>query len=94
MDLLSRLNEIENRIQQLKDNNKLLNSENQQLKTQLSQLQSEIKEKEDAINNLEEQNKIAKLAGGLSKDSDSSALEAELEGLIQEIDQCINLVKR
>lgn len=94
MDIINRLNEIERRIAELKTANKNLGVENQQLKDKLAQLQSDMETKEQAINNLEEQNKIAKLAGGLNESSDSSALKAELEGLIHEIDQCIKLVKR
>lgn len=94
MDIISRLNDIEKKIVELKTANEKLGVENQQLNNKISALESDIETKEDAINNLEEQNKIAKLAGGLNENSDSSAIKAELEGLIHEIDQCIKLVKQ
>lgn len=94
MELLNKLERIEQGILSLKEKSKSLALENKELKTEIATLREEIVRKTEAINNLEEQNKIAKLAEGLNPDEDSSALKEQLDTLIAEIDQCIKLVKR
>ncbi len=94
MDLLNRLEQIELRIKSLQNKCEVLDAENKELKQLNLDLKADLNSKNEAIINLEEQNKIAKLAEGLSNNEDGQALKAQLDQLIIEIDQCINLVKR
>ena len=94
MELLNKLELIEQGILSLKEKSKSLELENKDLKAEIISIREEMVRKTEAINNLEEQNKIAKLAEGLKPNEDSSALKEQLDALIEEIDQCIKLVKR
>jgi hypothetical protein len=94
MDLLDRLEQIELRIKSLQNKCEVLDAENKELKQLNLDLKADLDSKNEAIINLEEQNKIAKLAEGLSNNEDGQALKEQLDQLIIEIDQCINLVKR
>lgn len=94
MDVFETLDHLEERLKLLLNERKNMREENADLRKQLDQMKVEIHRQSSAINNLEEQNKSAKLAGGHASDQPSLALKEELDALIKEIDQCIKLVKR
>ena len=94
MDLLNRLETIEAKLRALQSNRLSLRSENENLRERIGVLEGLLQNEREQINNLKEQNKITKLAGGPSQEQDVHLLKEELDLLIEEIDQCIKLVKR
>lgn len=94
MDVFLKIQEIEVKLKAMQQKSLILETENAQLHSKLAELRAEIEHKNETIINLEEQNKIAKLAEGLSKPDGNESLKQQLDELISEIDRCINLVKR
>ncbi len=94
MELADRLDLLTEKLKSLVMERNILAEENTDLREQLDQMKVELHRQTAAINNLEEQNKSAKLAGGQNVNLDNSGIKDELNALIKEIDQCINLVKR
>ena len=94
MDILNKLQEIEIKLKAIQQKSLFLETENSQLKAKLKQLNEDLLSKDEQIINLEEQNKMTKLAGGLSSNVNNGELKSQLDHLIEEIDHCIKLVKR
>jgi hypothetical protein len=94
MEVFARLENIEFHIKQLKAKCAMLEKENGQLKTYNNQLISQIETKSQDLVNLEETNKITKLAQSASPSADTSEFKTQIDQIIKEIDQCLNLVKQ
>ena len=93
-ELLTRLDLVADRLRDLQQERESLRTENEELKSRIGRLQHELDEQKELIINLEEKNKIAKLADGVSSDQGRSDLKDQLDQLIAEIDQAIALVKK
>lgn len=94
MELTARLEVLELKLRKLLNDRRNLIEHNADLREQLDQMKTEINRQNTAINNLKEQNKSAKLAGGDTSKLDSSSIKQELNELIQEVEHCLKLVKR
>jgi chromosome segregation ATPase len=94
MELAERLQKIELAVRTLQIRYEELHSDNEQLKAEIAHYKELLHQKEEILNNLEEQNKITKLAGGQPDDDHRTMLKAEIDDLIAEIDQCIKLVNK
>ncbi|MFY0644626.1 MAG: hypothetical protein JXR19_09200 [Bacteroidia bacterium] len=94
MSLIDRLNHIENKLKSLQNERNQLQHDNLELEKRIGELEAKLENSNAAILNLEEQNKIIKLAGGLSSNQDNEAVRQQIDDLIKEVDHCIKLVKR
>lgn len=93
MELFARLENIEFQIKQLKQKNNALADENTQLKIQNKELQTRLNTSQEEISSLAETNKITKLARD-SSIKDNKELSQKIDSLIQEIDECLILIKQ
>ena len=93
MELLQRLERIEEYVKNLKTKHDNLLTENVQLKRKVKNLEELLETKNQQLLNLEETNKISKLAGSVSN-SNKSILKEQIDILLQEIDNCLTLVKK
>ena len=94
MEVFARLENISFHIKQLKSKCALLEKENEQLKLSNKNLEDELLEKRRAIDNLEETNKITKLAQGSKSTEDKAEFINHIDQLVKEIDKCLILVKQ
>ncbi len=94
MELFARLENIEFHIKQLKTKCDILERENEQLKISNLSLKTQIETKTQYLLNLEETNKISKLAQSAGVAPDNSEFKKQIEQIIKEIDQCLTLVKQ
>ena len=93
MELLARLEHIELKIAQIKERNKELLSENEQLKNENLELKNKLEDAAQKLKNLEETNKMIKLAKGMSADkAETRELKIKINQLIRDIDRCIDLL--
>ncbi|MFT4522060.1 MAG: hypothetical protein ACI8ZN_000999 [Bacteroidia bacterium] len=68
-------------------------AENQKLKNNIDGMQDEIKSQKNIIKDLEEKNKLVKIAETISENkADQTVLKKTIEKYITEIDRCIALV--
>ena len=94
MDLLARLENIEKFVQELKEKHNILETENAQLIAKNKKLEDLVNSKQLEIVNLEETNKISKLAGSVPPNQDNSDLKHQIDLILTEIDNCLTLVKK
>ncbi len=94
MELFARLENIEFHIKQLQAKCAMLESNNEQLTLENKILKQELETKTQALLNNEETNKISKLAESAGSSKDTSAFKTQIEQIIQEIDQCLRLIKQ
>ncbi|PCJ65582.1 MAG: hypothetical protein COA58_09230 [Bacteroidetes bacterium] len=94
MEVFARLENIEFHIKQLKSKCTTLENENEQLKTTNRELRNQFETKSQDLVNLEETNKITKLAQSANQSNDTSAFKQQIDQIIKEIDECLNLVKQ
>ena len=94
MEVLARLENITFHIKQLKQKCALLEKENEQLKLSNQNLEQEVQDKTRALVNLEETNKISKLAQGTRSSDDTAEFKNHIDQLVKEIDKCLVLVKQ
>ncbi|MDG1756545.1 MAG: hypothetical protein P8I43_03995 [Bacteroidia bacterium] len=92
MELLARLEHIELKITQIKEQNKKLIIENEQLKNEKLGLQIKLEDAAQKLKNLEETNKIIKLAHSIDNPLDRAKFIKKIDRMIHEIDQCIELI--
>ena len=92
MELLARLEHIELKITQIKEQNKKLITENEQLKNEKLELQSKLEDAAQKLKNIEETNKIIKLAYSIDNPEDRTKFIQKIDRMIHEIDQCIELI--
>jgi len=70
-----------------------LRTENQSLKTEIAELLEEDEAQKKRVKDLEENNKMVKIAGTISElGADQSELKQQVEMYIKEIDKCIALL--
>jgi regulator of replication initiation timing len=93
MELFARLENIEFHIKQLKSKCATLENANKQLLLDNKTLSLKLESKTQALLNTEETNKISKLAESAGSSTDSSAFKNQIDQIIQEIDQCLTLIK-
>lgn len=79
---------VEKYHQQVKKNN--------ELEIQLAELQLKLEQQNEIIKDLEERNKILKLAKSLNVNTDEniSGIKLKINELVQEIDKCVALLNR
>jgi regulator of replication initiation timing len=94
MELFARLENIEFHIKQLKSKCATLENANEQLLLENKSLRQKLENKTLALLNTEETNKISKLAESAGSSTDSSAFKIQIDQIIQEIDQCLILIKQ
>ncbi|MDA8886669.1 hypothetical protein OAD66_03635 [Bacteroidia bacterium] len=94
MELFARLENIEFHIKQLKTKCDILEIESEQLKLSNRSLKTQIETKTQDLLNLEETNKISKLAQSASVAPDDSEFKKQIEQIIKEIDECLTIVKQ
>ncbi len=94
MSVLEQLQNIENLALKLKEKCVLLEEQHDQMAKENARLKEDLNKKEVELHNLAETNKISKLAEGVANNSDNTALKAEIDRMIKEIDSCLKLVKR
>lgn len=92
-DMTSKLEQLELSIQNLIEQTKLLRIENQALKHKNTALEAEVESQKNIIKDIEENNKIVKIAGTISEsESDRIEWKARIETYMKEIDRCIALL--
>ena len=94
MELIARLENIEFHIKQLKSKCAKLENANKQLLLDNKTLSIKLESKTQALLNNEETNKISKLAESAGSSTDSSAFKNQIDQIMQEIDQCLTLIKQ
>ena len=92
MELLARLEHIELKITQIKEQNKKLIIENEQLKNEKLGLQIKLEDAAQKLKNLEETNKMIKLAYSIDNPENRFKFIQKIDQMIHEIDQCIELI--
>ncbi len=94
MELFARLENIEFHIKQLKSKCIILENANEQLLLENKSIRQKLENTTQALLNTEETNKISKLAESAGSSTDSSAFKIQIDQLIQEIEQCLILIKQ
>jgi len=92
MELLARLEHIELKITQIKGQNTILITKNEQLKNEKLELQRKLEDATQKFKNIEETNKIIKLAHSIDNTEDRAKFIQKIDRMIREIDQCIELI--
>jgi uncharacterized phage infection (PIP) family protein YhgE len=92
MELLARLEHIELKVAQIKKRNNELISENEKLKDETLELKNKLKDTAQKLKNLEETNKMIKLALNIDNPENRSKFIQKIDQMIREIDQCIELI--
>lgn len=93
MDIVERLDHIEKKINALKRQNVALKNEIESLQTLKLNLQAAVASQKVEIFNLQEQNKIIKLAASLPQKEKREDLLEQIDFLMDEIDECIKTIK-
>ena len=94
MELFARLENIEFHIKQLQSKCAVLEKENEQLRNTNHTYKQQLETKSQDLLNLEETNKISKLAQSAGTSTDNSEFKSQIDQIIKEIDQCLTLVKQ
>jgi len=95
------MEKVEKIINTLSEKIKLLVEENKMLKQRVSELTSESstyrnlsEERERALVSLESKSQVLTAARQLEHKSDPDRVKGKIDGLVREIDKCINLLSR
>jgi predicted nuclease with TOPRIM domain len=92
---LERLSELRIKVEKLINLHERLNKENKQLLENQNQLKNSVKDLQRQANELEEKNKVIKLAQMVSgSDQNSREIKLKINEYIREIDKCIALINR
>jgi regulator of replication initiation timing len=94
MELFARLENIEYHIKALKSKCEVLETKNGQLTLENQQLKNRLENNTKELLNFQETNKISNLAHSASLATDTSEFKKQIDQLIQEIDQCLTIVKQ
>lgn len=94
MELFARLENIEYHIKELKSKCEVLETKNGQLTIENQQLKNRLENNTKELLNFQETNKISNLAHSASLATDTSEFKKQIDQLIQEIDQCLTIVKQ
>ena len=92
MELLARLDHIELKVAQIKKRNNELISKNEKLKNENLELKIKLKDTAQKLKNLEETNKMIKLAYSIDNPENRFKFIQKIDQMIHEIDQCIELI--
>jgi len=92
MELHARLANIELKISQLKEKNEQLIAKNKILTHENTENKVTIKNLMQKLRDMEETNKMIKLAHSIDDSSDRSELMNKIDQMIREINQCIALI--
>jgi len=91
----SQLDQLKLKVEKLINLHEQLVKENQQLKLIQSQLTEEIKRSHHQIADLEEKNKLIKMAQAVSgTDQNTRELKLKINEYIREIDKCLAMINR
>jgi len=90
------LKELRNKVEKLINLHQQLVKEQQQLQISQKQLMQTLSEKEKQITDLEEKNKVSKIAQVMSGNNDQNTRDIKLKinEYIREIDKCLALINR
>jgi predicted RNase H-like nuclease (RuvC/YqgF family) len=84
------ISSLEKKVKELVKRHTELKRKNSALETELSELRKTVDSQKEAIKNLEEKNKIIKLAKSLADSNpDTAAMKQKINELVREIDKCI-----
>lgn len=92
--ILNRLIAVNKKVDELLESKEKLSLENANLKGELNRLINQIDDQKNKIAELEEQNKLIKLAKNLDGESVDSEVKVQIDHYIKEINKCIELIKR
>lgn len=95
-DVIDKIQQLENRSSKVITYCKKLEEQYQGISTEKQKLESIIAQQEQQIKTLEEKNKVVKLAGKISGQTDDKASEIKLKinELVREIDKCIGMLNK
>lgn len=92
-NLLAKLLEIGEKAEYLNQRTELLVAENRSLKARMAELEQQLADRSQALDSLEEQHKIVKLAKSMGGESEhAEELKRKINEYIREIDQCLKLI--
>lgn len=84
------ISSLEKKVKELVKRYAELKRKNTALETELTELRKTVDSQKEAIKNLEEKNKIIKLAKSLADSNpDTAAMKQKINELVREIDKCI-----
>jgi predicted RNase H-like nuclease (RuvC/YqgF family) len=84
------ISSLEKKVKELVKRYAELKRRNTALETELTELRKTVDSQKEAIKNLEEKNKIIKLAKSLADSNpDTAAMKYKINELVREIDKCI-----
>lgn len=87
------ISEIKLKVLKLMDQNKKLSTSNMELQNEVNELRKNIENKKNKIEQLEDNNKIIKLASEMQfSNSEKKQLKSELTDKIKLIDDCIKML--
>lgn len=94
MDLLTeKLRLIKLKVQRVVEQNQALSREVEELKTKVKELEKTAEIQKNTIQDIEEQNKMIKLAKNFTlQGKDSFDVKIKINELVREIDRCIDLL--
>lgn len=93
LELIERLTTIRMKVERLQAANSELETENRALKAQLTVNQTELQKQKKTIEELEESNKLIKLAKNFAHTGiDKFDIKIKINELVREIDRCIDLL--
>ncbi|MBK8417211.1 MAG: hypothetical protein IPL22_23450 [Bacteroidetes bacterium] len=89
------IGQLRNKVEKLVNLHEKLMQEYQQLKTQQEQLKSQIHSQQQQISELEEKNRVIRLAQMVSgSDQNTREIKLKINEYIREIDRCLALINR
>ena len=94
-DNQSQLAQLKLKVEKLINLHNRLANENNQLKSVQNQLNDDLKKSQQMIHDLEEKNKLIKMAQAVSgNDQNTRELKLKINEYIREIDKCLALINR
>ncbi|MCX6233563.1 MAG: hypothetical protein NT175_02415 [Bacteroidetes bacterium] len=86
------ISSIEHKIRKLVDQQKVSETENKMLKQNVEKLNNIIKQQENTIKQLEEKNSLSTITESPETSQGGVEVKNKIDGLVQEIDRCIDLL--
>ena len=92
-DLSTYISGLTERVELLVGNQSVLKDENHELKSRNQELEEMITDQKNVLSQLEEQNKVVKIANAVTDDEDDRKEQRKrLNELVREVDKCIALL--
>lgn len=92
-ELVNVVDRIESKVLEMRNEFENCKAENAQLKQQNRSLSSQLEEHKNRLNDLQEQNKVVKIARSVVNDEDDRKEQRKrLNEMVREIDKCIALI--